>query len=96
VADAAGPAYDRGMYQVQRLLWDVRKDPEISSRFLADPERVLDDYGVHGQDRIDLQRRDFKSLYDRGTNPYLLYFWALQIGVDRADYYADLRRKGNS
>lgn len=34
---------------------------------------------------------DLKTLYDGGVNPYLLYFCALQIGIDRAEYYGRIR-----
>lgn len=79
------------MYALQKLLWDVRKDPALASRFRTEPDSVLDDYGVEGEERTAMRELDFKTLYDRGANPYLLYFCALQIGVDRAEYYARLR-----
>ncbi|WP_433347460.1 hypothetical protein ACQP25_30235 [Microtetraspora malaysiensis] len=79
------------MYNLQKLLWDVRKYPELSKRFRADPNPVLDEYGIEGEERAELASLDFKALYDRGANPYLLYFYALEIGVDRAEYYARLR-----
>ncbi|WNM35721.1 hypothetical protein RKE30_37870 [Streptomyces sp. Li-HN-5-11] len=79
------------MYDLQRLLWDVRKDPELAERFRTEPDTVLDDYGIEGEERTAMRALDFKTLYERGANPYLLYFCALQIGVDRADYYARLR-----
>ncbi|PZG08945.1 hypothetical protein [Nonomuraea aridisoli] len=79
------------MYSLQKLLWDVRKDPALADRFRAAPDTVLDEYGIEGVERTAMAALDFKTLYDRGANPYLLYFCALQIGVDRAEYYARLR-----
>ncbi|MFF7735909.1 hypothetical protein [Streptomyces sp. NPDC007984] len=79
------------MYDLQRLLWDVRKEPELAERFRTEPDAVLDDYGIDGEERTAMRALDWKTLYERGANPYLLYFCALQIGVDRADYYARLR-----
>ncbi|WP_033292639.1 hypothetical protein [Amycolatopsis jejuensis] len=79
------------MFSLQKLLWDIRKDPTLAADFTADPESVLDAYDVHGDEREAMRTLDFKTLYDRGANPYLLYFCALQIGVERADYYAGLR-----
>lgn len=79
------------MYDLQKLLWDLRKDAELAQRFRDDPDQVLAGYALADDDRDALRRRDFKTLYDRGVNPYLLYFFALQIGVDRGAYYASLR-----
>lgn len=79
------------MYNLHRLLWDVRKDPALAERYRADPQPVLDEYGIEGVERTAMSTLDFKTLYDCGANPYLLYFCALQIGVDRAEYYARLR-----
>ncbi|HEY9524931.1 MAG TPA: hypothetical protein VIR33_16965 [Thermopolyspora sp.] len=79
------------MYNLQKLLWDVRKEPALAERFRADPNAVLDEYGIDGVERAAMIAMDIKTLYDRGVNPYLLYFCALQIGVDRAEYYARLR-----
>ncbi len=79
------------MYRLQKLLWDIRKDLDLAERFRAAPDGVLDEYGIDGVERVAMLELDFKTLYDRGANPYLLYFCALQIGVDRAEYYARVR-----
>lgn len=79
------------MFELQQLLWDIRKDAALAARFQQDPDGVLDAYGIDGVEREAMRALDFKTLYDRGANPYLLYFCALQIGVDRTEYYARIR-----
>lgn len=79
------------MFELQQLLWDIRKDPALAADFRDDPDVVLGRYGIVGVERDAMRDLDFKTLYDRGANPYLLYFCALQIGVDRAEYYARVR-----
>jgi len=79
------------LFDLQRLLWDIRKDGALAATFREDPDAVLDSYGIEGVEREAMRTLDFKTLYDRGANPYLLYFCALQIGVDRAEYYARIR-----
>jgi hypothetical protein len=79
------------MYAMQKLLWDVRRDPSVAQRFRSDPESVLDDYEIAGPLRTALRELDVKGLYDAGANPYLLYFCAIQLGIPRQDYYARLR-----
>lgn len=76
---------------MHKLLWDIRNVPEVNERFLAHPEDVLDDYAVEGEDRRALRELDFKALHELGYNPYLIYFCAIQLRVDRADYYAQIR-----
>lgn len=79
------------MYTMHKLLWDIRNVPEVNGRFLANPDEVLDDYEVEGEDRRALRELDFKALHELGYNPYLIYFCAIQLQVDRADYYAQIR-----
>jgi len=83
------------MYDLQRLLWDIRKDLALAARFRGEPTAVLDEYGISGHERTAMQSLDFKDLYEGGANPYLLYFCALQIGVGRAEYYARIRGEVN-
>jgi hypothetical protein len=79
------------VYFLHKLLWELRRDPALAARFRDEPESVLDGYDLDPVEREAIAARDFRTLYDRGANPYLLYFCALQIGVSRADYYEQLR-----
>lgn len=79
------------MYNLHKLLWEIRKDPTLAKRFLSDPAPVLDEYGVDGEARTAMQNLDFKKLHEIGANPYLIYFCAIQLEVDRDTYYAQIR-----
>lgn len=79
------------MYEVHQLLWDIRRHPEVKQRYLSGADDVLDAYGIHGDFRGWMKALDFKSMYEHGINPYLLYFCAIQLQVERADYYAQIR-----
>lgn len=79
------------MYSLHKLLWDIRRQRGVKDRYLAQPDVVLDEYSIEGDWRDLMKRLDFKSLYERGINPYLLYFCAIQLEVDRAQYYAQIR-----
>lgn len=79
------------VYSLHMLLWEIRRDPGLKRRYLDDPDTVLDEFGVHGELRELMKNLDFKSMYECGANPYLLYFCAIQLEVDRADYYAQIR-----
>lgn len=79
------------MYSLHKLLWDVRRDAAVKEAYMANGGQVLDSYGVTGDLRSMMQRLDFKGLYEAGVNPYLLYFCAIQLEIDRAEYYARIR-----
>jgi hypothetical protein len=79
------------VYNLHKLLWDIRRDTALKDRYLLEPDAVLDDYGIDGEWRGFMRDLDFKSMYERGINPYLLYFCAIQLEVERADYYAQIR-----
>lgn len=79
------------VYNLHKLLWEIRRSAVLKDRYLADPDAVLDEFGVDGELRTFMKQLDFKSMYEAGANPYLLYFCAIQLEVDRADYYAQIR-----
>ncbi|KAA0099716.1 hypothetical protein CIW49_09035 [Mycolicibacterium sp. P1-18] len=79
------------MYSLHKLLWDIRRNAAVKDAYMADGGQVLDSYGVSGDLRSMMQRLDFKGLYEAGVNPYLLYFCAIQLEIDRAEYYARIR-----
>lgn len=83
------------MYTVHKLLWELRRDEALKERFQQDPDAVLDEHGIEGEWRQLVRALDFKGLYERGINPYLLYFCAIQLEVDRAEYYAQIRGEKN-
>lgn len=83
------------MYNLHQLLWDIRRDPEVTRRFRKNPYPTLDEYGVTGEAREAMLELDFRKLHEIGANPYLIYFCAIQLQVDRADYYAQIREEKN-
>ena len=79
------------VYGIHKLLWDIPREAGDQQRYLRDQDAVLDEYGIDGELRGYMKTLDFKSLYERGVNPYLLYFCAIQLEVSREDYYAQIR-----
>jgi aromatic-ring opening dioxygenase LigAB LigA subunit len=59
-------------YQVDKLLRDLRREPELAARFRNDVEAVLDQYQIDAVERDLLKRWEVRELYDRGVNPLLL------------------------
>lgn len=83
------------MFELQQALWSLRRDPALPERLRQDPDAVLAPYDLDDEDRAALRTGDFKALYEKGANPYLLYFYALQAGVERSAYYANIRGEGS-
>ena len=79
------------MYGLHKLLWDIRRDVGVKDVYMQNSDLVLDCYGVEGELRIMMKSLDFKGLYEAGINPYLLYFCAIQLEVERSEYYARIR-----
>jgi hypothetical protein len=59
-------------YQVDKLLRDLRREPELAARFRINVETVLDRYEIDPVERDLLKRWEVRALYDRGVNPLLL------------------------
>ena len=59
-------------YQVDKLLRDLRRDPELAGQFRSNIENVMDRYKLDGEERDLLKRWEIRALYDRGVNPLLL------------------------
>ena len=76
------------LHGVHDLLSHLRRDHELVARFHQNPDDVIRQFDL-APDFADLVRTlDVRGLYDRGVNPYLLFFGALELGVERSDYYA--------
>jgi hypothetical protein len=90
-----GLAGRQAVYNLHKLLWDIRKDPTLAASFRSDPYPILDEYGVEDESRTAMLELDFKKLHKIGANPYLIYFCAIQLGVDRAAYYTQIREEEN-
>ncbi len=79
------------MFGLHSLLWDLRRHPDLAGEYAASAATVLDRYELSAEERSAFLAQDYGWLYRHGVNPYLLYFCALQLGVERAAYYAAIR-----
>jgi Aromatic-ring-opening dioxygenase LigAB, LigA subunit len=53
------------------LVQDLKWDPDLRARFAVDESGVLDLYALRPAERVAIERRDFRALYDLGFHPYL-------------------------
>jgi hypothetical protein len=79
------------LYEVQKLLFHVNREPKIFDRFLGDREKLIAEYRLTEEERRALLDTDFRSLYQMGVHSLLLGPLAATLGVSFPDYLAILR-----
>lgn len=79
------------LYQVQKLLFHVNRDPPVRARFLDERERLVQDYELTVDERRAILEMDFHALYEMGVHSLLLGPLAASLGLSFPDYLAILR-----
>jgi Aromatic-ring-opening dioxygenase LigAB, LigA subunit len=81
------------LYYVQKLLYQLNRDPELRRRFAADAEPVLAAYELTTEERDAINQADIGLLYVLGVNGQLLMHYAALRGFEWAAYL-DAMREG--
>lgn len=69
------------LYRLQKLLYELNRDPRVQDAFLADREAVLAGYRL-GEEEVDAIRRDdIGKLYILGVNGQILMHFAAWRGL---------------
>jgi hypothetical protein len=63
---------DVSLHNVERLLYELNRDPAKVATFQAAPDDVLQQYELTVEEREALQARDVLALYRHGVHPLLL------------------------
>jgi Aromatic-ring-opening dioxygenase LigAB, LigA subunit len=79
------------LYQMQKFLFDMNREPEVQRQFRADPQAVLNRYDLDGEERRALEAGDIGLIYVLGANGQLLMHYAAFLGMPWADYIAAMR-----
>src|SRR5271167_2816671 len=79
------------LYQLQKFLFDLNRDPEVQRQFRADVGGVLDRYALTEEERGALEAKDVGLIYVLGANGQLLMHYAALLGMPWADYIAAMR-----
>lgn len=66
------------LYQVNRVLWEVAKQPDVTARYQADPASVLAGRDLEPAEHAALERGEIRAIFDLGAHPFLLYNFALR------------------
>ena len=79
------------LYEVQKLLFHINREPKMFERFLGERETLIAEYRFTEDEQRALSAIDFRSLYEMGVHSLLLGPLAATLGVSFPDYLAILR-----
>jgi hypothetical protein len=79
------------LYQMQKFLFDINRDPAVQQRFLAERTQVLSVYDLTPEERDAIVAGDIGLLYVLGANGQLLMHYAALLGMEWSAYIAAMR-----
>jgi hypothetical protein len=81
------------LYYVQKLLYQLNRDPLVRKRFDSDKAALLDEYELSGEERTAIEQGDVGLLYVMGVNGQILMHYAALLGQPW-DVYIDAMKEG--
>lgn len=79
------------LYYVQKLLYQLNRDPAVRKRFSSDRELLLTEYELDDEERRAIVDGDVGLLYVMGVNGQLLMHYAALIGQEWDEYIAAMK-----
>lgn len=79
------------LYQLQKLIFDVNRNPERRERYRADRGTFVSGYDLSPEEREAVERLDIRTLYQAGVHPLLLRPFTLLHQVSNEDYAGALK-----
>ncbi len=79
------------LYQLQKFLFDINRDPGLQQRFLTDRAGVVAAYALTGEERTAVLDGDIGLIYVLGANGQLLMHYAALLGLQWSEYIAAMR-----
>jgi hypothetical protein len=69
------------LYQLQKFLYDINRDPSVQGKYRADLQGLLDQYELTSEERRALEAGDIGLIYVLGANGQLLMHYAAFLGM---------------
>lgn len=79
------------LYQLQKFLYDINRDPRAQERCRRDPQDLLGDYELTSEERQALAAGDVGLIYVLGANGQLLMHYAAFLGMSWPAYIQAMR-----
>ena len=81
------------LYYVQKLLYQLNRDPAVRSRFGSDRDSLLAEYQLTDEERRAIEGGDIGLLYVMGVNGQILMHYSALLGQPW-DVYIEAMREG--
>jgi hypothetical protein len=79
------------LYQLQKLIYHVNRDPAARERYRREPKAFVQDYELSAQEAAAVLAVDVRSLYSFGVHSLLLRPFTLINKVSNEDYARALK-----
>jgi hypothetical protein len=79
------------LYQMQKFLFELNRDPAVQRDFRAHPGKALERYELSTQERAAIECGDIGLIYVLGANGQLLMHFAAFLGIAWPDYIQAMR-----
>ena len=79
------------LYQLQKLLYQLNRDPHTRTRFEADRGALLSDYELSEEEEAAIRADDVGLLYVLGVNGQILMHYAAMCGYEWQEYLQAMR-----
>jgi hypothetical protein len=79
------------LYYVQKLLFELNRDPLVRKRFETARDELLAEYELTAEERAAILDEDIGLLYVLGVNGQLLMHYSALIGQPWDEYIAAMR-----
>ncbi len=80
------------LYYVQKLLYQLNRDPYVRKRYEADFDSLLDEYELCDEEIQAIKDPDIGLLYVLGVNGQILMHYAALRGFEWDQYLAAMRQ----
>ena len=79
------------LYYVQKLLYQLNRDPHTQQRYREDFEGLLSDYELDDEERDAIRDGDIGRLYVMGVNGQILMHFSALIGQEWQEYIQSMK-----
>jgi len=79
------------LYQMQKFLYEINREPAVQRDYRSDLQRLLDRYELTAEERDALARGDIGLIYVLGANGQLLMHFAAFLGMSWPQYIQAMR-----
>jgi len=79
------------LYQLQKVLYDLNRDPSVQQMYRADIATLLARYELTNEERAALESGDIGLIYVLGANGQLLMHFAAFLGLSWPAYIQAMR-----